>query len=216
MSTAEESMAGFVKKYTGENIKLLTRVELGASVQKAVKAINEREPVSFIVIGSTKGNSVKRSILGSTSMSVIDHARIPVITVPELGSISSVTHLLYPFNHVNPRIEIEKVVSIARTFSLSISIVSVETDDDRNYSEVVGLVDFVKKHFLFEKIEIELLQGNEIKKGIESHAYFKQQSLLAVFIHKTSPAHQVFTKSKMHDMLWHNEIPMLVIPLDKH
>lgn len=205
---------------TGElpAVKFTTEVDEGVPEEVIVEYAKENNP-EMIIMGTRGADTKEKQLIGSVTAEVLDSCRRPVFTVPEsvnLNSITDISHAVFFCNLAQE--DLLALDALYRIFSeerLDVTIVHVPSKKGAaNTSEAFDkLMEYCADHyprFSFKRANVSLPGIVDDFKEIE-----KQQrvDLIAMPNKKKNIFARLFNPSLAHKLLFHSDIPMIVIPV---
>lgn len=151
-----------------QQIKFHTVIERGYIVDKIIE-IEVKLNVSFIVMGTTSSDNIRKKIIGSNALRVVHEAKCPVITVKGKHYREICKNIIIPLDlEKNTKEKVSDGISLAKLFNAKISIVSVSGSNDervlRKYKNQLGQVEkFIKDRDI--ECTSNLLKLNECDKS---------------------------------------------------
>ncbi|GGG02597.1 universal stress protein [Pontibacter amylolyticus] len=211
LEEAEEQFSILMAEITADGFTISHEVAYGAAVEKEVESFVRAHAIDMVIMGSKGASGLKKVLLGSNTVDVINHCSVPVVVVPEHISPRPITHLLYASDLKNLDEEVEALLPYARLLQATIKIIHVPPVEYMEHFDKEKLLHTQKQKTNYQAIEIELLEGDDIATTIERYAAASQGEILAMFTHHTSFLEQLFRHSITREIVWHNQIPLLVI-----
>ncbi len=194
---------------TGVNVSY--NLAFGAAVDTVLEHFLKEHGIDLIIIGSHGASGLKKALLGSNTVDVVNHATVPVIVVPEHTVIETITHILYASNLKKIHEETELLLPFARLLKASVKIIHVPPPQYFDQLDCHPILASLKKETGYSNIEIELLKGGDVQDAIEQYAVATHGDLLAMFTHRTSFLEQLFSKSLTREIIWQSRTPLLVV-----
>jgi nucleotide-binding universal stress UspA family protein len=113
-----------LKKFAGQGLSILTRLEVGNVEQEIQAVCNELNP--FLVVMGKSGNSMERVLLGSNTIYALSHLRFPLLIVP--GNVE-----FHPINRIGFACDLTNVnelpadyfKDLKQTFNASFDVIYV-------------------------------------------------------------------------------------------
>ncbi len=214
MAELEEKLQVLIKKENITNVEFTSQVTGGEIEHELGEICKEFHP-DLVVMGSTgKGNNL--NVWGKVSTFIIDNAKVPVITVPEIKNFHGFqTIMLVADLSEGNAATIEDMFSLFSPFSFRIKVVhfntrSKQTDEfvrmktlqlKFGKEEKANLIDF-------EVVEIE----DDNQKAVDQYVIDHHVDVIAFQPHKHSLLYLFFTKKITKKNLYAANVPLLAIP----
>lgn len=208
---AEKQFSALEAEITADGFTLRHQIAHGAGVEKVVESFVQEHAIDMVIMGSKGASGLKKVLLGSNTVDVINHCSVPVVVVPEHAISTPITHLLYASDLKNLDEEVKALVPYARLLQATIKIIHVPPTEYKEHIDTEKLLQTQRQKTNYQAIEIELLEGEDVASTIEQYAAASHGEILAMFTHQTSFLEQLFRHSITREIVWHNQIPLLVI-----
>lgn len=202
---------GLAAEIQAEDLGVTHQVAYGAAVEKVMSSFIEINDIDLIIMGSHGASGLKKVLLGSNTVDVINHSSLPVIVVPEPVPIVPITHLVYASDLKHLKEEAKSLTPFARLLKAAIKVIHVPPLQYLEHLNTGRILDFLKNETGYPSIEMVLIEGEEVLSSIEQYVAASRGELLAMFTHHTSFLEQLFSKSITREIAWHHTIPLLVI-----
>ena len=170
--------------------------------------------IDFAVIG-TSGAGLKRTIMGSFALGMIEHLSVPVIAVPEGSKMKTISHILYPVDLEDQEEEIKTLLAFAKTFDAFIHMVHISDNETQEKSIAAEKLRKMAVEIGYEKITTNVKTGFPIESMIEESIREKNADLLVMFPKKKGFFKQVFKGSVTEEISHKITIPLLAIKQHK-
>lgn len=179
----------------------------------------KHENASLIVMG-TRGKSKKEEeLIGSVTAEVLDAGKYPVFSVPEgmeAQKISELKNVAFFSNFIQQ--DLLSFDIFARLFKdrkLNISIIPIEIqkNDDKSRKYLDQLVKYCQTHYTNFNFKAEILSSDNYLKDFEEYAKDQNIDLMLIPNKKRNIFARLFSPSVAHRMVFHSDIPLLVVPI---
>lgn len=199
-------------------VKFTTEVAEGVPEEVIVEYAKENSP-EMIIMGTRGTDTKERQLIGSVTAEVLDSCRRPVFTVPEsvtLNRIADISHVVF-FCNLDQE-DLLALDALYRLFSeerLDVTIVHVPSKKGTRNAEAAfdKLMGYCAEHyprFNFKAAHVSLPGIVDDFKAIEQQ---QRVDLIAVPNKKKNIFARLFNPSLAHRLLFHSDIPMMVIPV---
>jgi len=209
-----ERFQALVEKEKAENVTITTSL-VGGEIDHELKEICIEFKPDLVVMGTTgKGNNI--NVWGKVSTFIIDHARIPVLTVPEIRSYKGFENILFAADLSDANAKtIEDILTLFAPFQFKITVAHfiTKTKPTDAYDRMKVLQQRFGKEeksnqLCFEIIEVE----EDNQKAVDKVVTEKGIDLIVFQPHKRSLLYMVFTKNITKKNLFATNVPLLSIP----
>ncbi len=197
-------------------VKFSTEIAEGLPEEVIAEFAKQSKP-ELIVMG-TRGTAKKeKELIGSVTAEVLDSCRFPVFTIPEtvkLTKIDDISHVLF-FNNLDQE-DILAIDALARTFSkerLEVTLVNIPGKKTASPKSLNNFMAYCLEHyptFDYSTADISLSSISEDFRNIQEH---RKIDLIVVPNKKKNIFARFFNPSLAHRLLFHSDIPMMVIPV---
>lgn len=188
--------------------------------EESIIEFTRTNPTSLIVMGTRGAGKKEREMIGSVTAEVLDSCRVPAFTVPEsapLLSTSTISDVLF-FSNLEQE-DILALDSFHRMFpdhKFSITIVHIPGKKDRR--ETVGnainaLLSYCREHYPAYTFNVREVRLASIVDDFKEIAATQPINLIVAPNKKRNIFTRLFNPSIAHRLLFHADIPMMVIPV---
>lgn len=169
--------------------------------------------IDMIVMGTKGASGVKEVLFGSNTIHVLKNAKCPVLAIPSEFSFEAPHEILFPSDYeINfQEKHIQPIVNIASTYHSRVNILNVRYENnlseeqERNRKMLEPFFEHIA--LLFHDIKNQSVTG-----AIENFQLKIRVNLLVMINNKRSFFENLFFKSKINQIGFHLNIPLLVIP----
>lgn len=184
-------------------------------VDSVVEDVVAKENVDLIVMGTQGASGLKEVFVGSNTSAVIGQAGCPVIIVPENARWQVPKKILFAtdYKELSSGKIIDPVAEIANKYKAEIMILNVVPSQKETVSEEEAMEGLVLDDY-FESIEhsFHLKHNDDPEHGIDDFAHEHKVEIIAMVKRKHSFFGRIFHKSITKKMVYHTDIPLLIIP----
>jgi nucleotide-binding universal stress UspA family protein len=214
MKELVEKIEARIKKENIANV-ILTSSVMGGEIEHELKDICKEFHPDLVVMGTTgRGNNV--NVWGKVSTFIIDHAKVPVFTIPEIKAYRGFKKVMFAadLSDSNPA-SINRILELFSVFPFSLEVVHflVKGKKTDAYDRMKSLkLKFGKEESAgqvhFDIIEVEEDNQKAVDQFVKEH----EIDLIAFQPHKRSLLYMVFTKNITKKNLFATNIPLMAIP----
>jgi nucleotide-binding universal stress UspA family protein len=214
MQELEEKLNNLIKKENLTNVTLTTNVT-GGELEHEMKVICSEFHPDLVVMGTTgKGNNI--NVWGKVSTFIIDHAKVPVVTVPEIKSFRGFETIMFAADLSDGNATtILELIELFSAFSFKLHVVHfiTKTKQTDAYLRMKALqMKFGKEEkagkIIFEVAEVAV----DNQKAVDQYVKDKNVDLIAFQPHKRSLLYMFFTKNITKKNLFATNVPLLAVP----
>lgn len=190
----------------------------GIPEEEILKITKTDAPV-MIVMGTRGADAKERDLVGSVTAEVLDSSRVPVVTLPcSDNQLSLMPRRILMF--VNFDQEDFLALDALHRFmpsqpGLSINFVHLcgHNSSSFNASNYHALLNYAEKHYPECHFSVSSSTAEELLAELESSAETKAPELIVVPNRKRSIFARLFNPGMAHKLLFHADIPMMVLPV---
>lgn len=203
---------------TKENLSGVTinSTLVGGEIEHELKMVVREYQPDMVVMGSRgKGNNI--NVWGKVSTFIVDHAMVPVMTIPELKSFKGFRNILLmaDMTESNPAI-INQILDLFKSFSPKLCVVHFlpRTKIKDEYDKMKGLQAKFGKEEKQNLIRFEVKEfEDDNQKAIDDYVKSNEIDLIVFHPHKRGLFYMLFTKNITKKNLYATNIPLLAIPV---
>lgn len=197
------------------NLRIVTDLETGYPEDVLVELSKKEEPDVIVMGTKSKGETIKE-LLGSVTSDVVRNAKVPVLAVPAESSINieEINNILFvtDFNTSDYR-SLHKLVRLITPFETCIHAVHFTTSlpDKYDKMKLEEMRFYCDRTYRNHQINFECITSDSFIDSLDQVIADKQVSLIAMTRHKRNVISQIFHPSFSRKILFHTDIPLLVL-----
>ena len=194
-----------------KNIHLRTKVTNGMAEYEILDICDTYHPDMVIMSSAGRGHKSDK-ILGSIALKIMEHAPIPMLTIPENIEYAKIRNVLYITDFDESDISaVENLVGMLDPFKVKVHCLHVEHSNKDLIDNM--LMDYLKEHFEeeFKKgtMFFEVVQDKDVLKSVEEYIKDKEINLVALLHHKRGLLSKLFHPSITKKVFYHTSSPLL-------
>ena len=178
-------------------------------VADTVRRFAEATKINLIIMGSRGASSLKKVVLGGTTVSVIDVCDAPVLAIPGQAEFTNFKNVVYASDLKNVQKELDTIIPFARIFGSTIHMVHVVEAIDKNVDskreEAAALVQKAD----YAKISLEIVIDDNVPVAIDKYLKEKKGDVLTTFTHELNLFEKIFARSVTRKLAYQGIIPLL-------
>ena len=214
MIELEEKVNSLIKKENISNIVVSSTVT-GGELEHELKGICSEFHPDLVVMGTTgKGNNL--NVWGKVSSFIIDHAKVPVITVPEIKSFHGFKNIMFAADlSEGNAATISGLVDLFSVFSARIQVVHFITKAKQGdaYARMKGLQMKFGKEEKTNQISFEVIEvAEDNQSAVDQFVAAHKIEMIAFQPHKHGLLYMFFTKNITKKNLFAANVPLLSVP----
>lgn len=188
--------------------------------EETILEYTRTNPTSLIVMGTRGRGKKEREMIGSVTAEVLDSCRTPAFTVPESATLSSVKNIkdIIFFSNLEQD-DILALDSFHRLFpdsAFNVTIVHIPGKKEREETRakaIDSLLDYCRKHYTSYVFDVKDVKLQSIVEDFNAISAQQPINLIVVPNKKKNIFARLFNPSLAHKLLFHADIPMMVIPV---
>ncbi|MCM1504547.1 MAG: universal stress protein [Muribaculum sp.] len=197
-------------------VKFSTEIAEGLPEEVIAEFAKQKKP-ELIVMGTRGAAKKEKELIGSVTAEVLDSCRFPVFTLPEsvkLTKIEEIRHVLF-FNNLDQE-DILAIDALARTFSkerLEVTLANVPGKKIASTKSQAVFMAYCREHYPSFNYSTAELSLSSITEDFQKIQERHKIDLIVVPNKKKNVFARFFNPSLAHRLLFHSDIPMMVIPV---
>lgn len=181
----------------------------GFPLEDVIDGMVRQFGADMIVMGSKGATGLKKVLLGSNAVAVINNSTVPVLVIPENAAFAPLRHVVYATDMSSYREEARTVAMFASLFDAELSILHVLPEDsarDIDREKVVSELVALTNH---NRLSFEVLRSDNIAEAVDGFVVRTGADLLAMFTHHLDFYEKLFGRSVTRRMAFHTRVPLL-------
>lgn len=206
---------------TGElpAVKFVTEVVEGIPEESILEYAKVNHP-AMIVMGTRGAGKKEKELVGSVTAEVLDSCRVPAFTIPEdtkIHSLDDIRDVVF-FSNLEQE-DILAMDSFYRLFpsrAFNITLVHIPSKKERATTSEKGvkkLLEYCQAHYPAYSFTIKEVQLPTIVDDFRRIAQEQPIDLIVTPNKKKNIFARLFNPSLAHKLLFHADIPMMVVPV---
>lgn len=183
------------------------------SPYELIKEVSNNHSADLIVMGMTgDAGKLKEHIIGSNAVDVAKKIGIPVFVVPEKASYHTIKKIAYACDIENAE---ETWLHIAKYFCIifnaKLELITVKETDEELASETLHNNPLIEKRFETIEHKSIFLKDRDVANALNVFIQLDKPDILMLNPKRHSIFQKMFTESVTKKMLFHSDVPLLVI-----
>jgi len=210
----QDKLESQIKNEKIEHVTIITSL-VGGEIEHELKMICKEYHPDMVVMGTRgKGNNI--NIWGKVSTFIIDHAKVPVLTLPEIKAFKGFKNIMFAADLTESNAQIiPKILELFNSYSIRLSVVhflnKAKVKDE--YNMMKGLQGKFAQEEKQNLIRFEMIEYDEDnQKAIDQYVTGNEIDLIAFQPHKRGLFYMIFTRNITKKNLFATNIPLLAIP----
>ena len=175
--------------------------------------VTEVLQIAFIVMGITGAGKVKETLIGSNTLSISKHCKVPVLIVPENAVFTRINDigLTTDFRDVAGTIPDDLVKELveatgARLHVLNVDFKNRQWTNDTPFQS--GLVETMFEHY---HPQYHFIDKEDMVEGLNEYANKFSIEILLVIPQKHNLLEKIFAGSHTKELVFHSDVPVMVM-----
>ncbi len=211
----QKKLEAQLKQQNITNVQIEYNLSTGFANDEIYREYKEYKP-DLIIMGTGARNEETKKIHGSISAEIVEHVKVPVLTIPSIPGykdISSLKRIVYVTNFDESDFRaIHKLLYLISPFKMEVFCIHVASGLNEKWDEIKleGLREHFKKAYIGPEINVEIIKSDNPVLAIDE--YIKQNNIdvVAMVSHKRNFFSRIFNPSIIKKIMIHGHTPMLV------
>jgi nucleotide-binding universal stress UspA family protein len=180
-----------------------TESRLG-DISSEIQDLCEKDPPFLIVAGKHGSTGVERFLFGSNSLSIIRHAKVPVVIVPDSSTINAAKNIALAIDATDHSLPLQQIRNITQELGARLELVHIQTDKEEK-----AVPSYIQKEL---NASLTTLPDHDFVEGIRNFATSHQTDLVMMLPHKHSLVEKLFFRTHTSELMQKLSLPILCIP----
>lgn len=198
-----------ITKDIAAEVEITYRSMIGFPVEFIIETFAIQNAIDLIVMGTKGASGLKKIVLGSNAVAVVDNSSRPVIVVPGQTTFTQIGTIVYATDMVNHKEEIETIARVAGFFNADIKVLHVLAGDSAKNMDATQIAADLIKHANYPKISFHISRNDQIAEEIDNFVLAQKADMLAMFTHKLDFYEKLFGRSVTRQLAFHSHLPLL-------
>lgn len=217
MNKFSEALVRLIKNGDIPPIKFTQTVSEGIPEEVINEYAKEHNPM-MIVMGTRGADTKERDLVGSVTAEVLDTCRYPVLTIPESVAFTScdLIHRILFFSNFDQAdlLALDSLFKLIPATSVEVKLVKIPSKKDAaDNASMRGLLEYCTKRYPTRTFSTDTLAPSSIDDDYARITATGKIDLIAVPNKKKNIFARLFNPGIAHRLLFHSDIPMMVIPV---
>lgn len=190
------------------HVKMRNILLYGDLVYNINKVCSE-EKCDLIIMGTKGATGLKETFIGSTASSVMSHAKVPVLAIPEEAEYQNIKNIGFATQYRDKDNDaLATTITIAEKIGAEIHCVYVDNQDNEDNSE--ERITEWKMHFRANPVTFHTVQDNDLEQALHDFTLDENLQMLVMRRHKRGFFEGLFHSSLTKKLAYHTKVPLLV------
>lgn len=215
-----ERMGYFLQEHTPREFKdVPIRKEIGYG-HPADEILRMQESIAFdlVVMGMNTRDTFVKNLIGATALSMIDHAKIPILLIPPTAQFQGIQRILFPTSlHLVELNMVDFLLEWTRAFQAKLFCFHTHFTDAKEGDDFSDCLIAAKQQFSAamkrEEVEFVVIEGKrkELAENIEKETGLLNADLLVMQTHNRGLFSHLFEESTTKEVASDVFVPVLVL-----
>lgn len=209
--TTERDGEVFMRELRRSRIKipLTFHYVQGHPVDKMVNQFVKKHDIDLVIMGTKGASGLKKVVIGSNAIAVVNNSRVPVITVPEQTKIQPIKRIAYASDLRELEKEVKTLSAFAQLFNARLQVVHVQSNDAEKEVDHEKILSRIRRLAGEVNVSFHLLHSDNIAEVIDDFIVDQRVDILSMFTHKIDFYGRLFGKSITRKLAFHTHVPLL-------
>jgi len=184
--------------------------------EEEILKFSKENKVNLIIMGTRGKNQKDIDLIGSVTAEVIDRSKVSVLAIPENTLLLNYDQkkkvaFLTNFDQ-RDLIAFDSFITHSSMFNFSVCFVHLaETKDAWNEIKLAGIKDYFQKQYPDLTISYDIVQDDDLLNSLDNYIKSNSVDYIAMTSYKRNIFSRLFNPGLARKMIFHSDIPLLVI-----
>lgn len=198
-----------VREKTPEPLDISFETTTGFPIDEQVEVLVNRVKADLVVMGSRGASGLRRLLIGSNAVTVMNNSTVPVMIIPEGVSYKDPKHIVYATDLFSYRDETRTVVAFARLFDAHVHLLHVLPRHRKDDRDTKAIEADLKNLTGYDKISFEVVHHDDVATGVDQFVTQNGADMLAMFTHHLDFYEKLLGRSVTRRLAFHGNVPLL-------
>jgi nucleotide-binding universal stress UspA family protein len=212
LTEGEKLMKKTIATYEASGIPMDFVVVEGTPSVSIARLADERD--ATLIVMSTQGASgIKKTLMGTHTVNLIQEANCPVLVVPSEAKVSEIRKVTLALEFANHEEGfIDWMVDMSKRWSLGLEILHVQTNQGfKEELSIFGMEGYLAKKYPGLPVKIHTFYAENATEGIERYMEEHEDMILVMCHEHRDLWDQIIKKSHSIKMAYHTRVPLLIL-----
>ena len=176
----------------------------------AIISMAKEKKADLVITGMKGAGKSFLKVFGSVATSLSSATEVPVLIVPEGAAFNALDVIAFASDGIGSTLneDLDKFKEIKEAFNAKIYVVHVVKNDD----EVELKFSELSETEIFDDVSFAFPVDADTSHALDSFIRKHDVKMLVMMPHRHTWAERLFRKSETQDMIFHTNIPLLILP----
>lgn len=209
-----EELMEEMEKFNRTGKPLKHKIVQGTSFVDMVSKFAKNNRTKIIVMGTHGASGLKKVIMGSNTVSMLEASNVPVLAVPAEATFQALKSVVYATDLINTQQEMKALLKIIGDEKPVLHIIHVSADRSGSL-EAEEKIDKVVAKTGYKNTVVRVLVNNDPVPAINEYVTNIRVDMLMMFPHQYSFFEKLFKRSVTKQLTFHNNVPLLAFKVTK-
>ncbi len=216
MQHLSECLQALIAKMNPQLRKPVVHYEVGeGSLAENISTVVDQKNIAMIVMGASSDAAFEHILNGSDSHAIIDHARCPILVVPQYADLKNFKKVIFATDFGEADIKgIHYLFEIGNLLNLQIEIVHISLYGEKDSSVIEKKQEFLKQvsRLRYANVMFNDVKGRNIVGSLNDLCEEENADVLALVHYQHNFLKRLLGHSTTKDALLNQNIPLLIFP----
>ena len=188
--------------------------KMGGAYEKILETI-ERYNVDLVLMGMQGGEAVSQALVGSTTISVMQKSRVPVLAVPKGSTFNQFATIVFAINlrKLHDKADLSFLRDFVKVFKANLQVLHLyRNETQQNTYEATQPLQHLVQQFEDIPYTVNFDVQENVARGIQNFIRAQKAELLVLVPQKHSMLERLLDKSVTGRITAHPLVPLLALP----
>jgi nucleotide-binding universal stress UspA family protein len=177
--------------------------------------IAKKEEVDLVIMGTQGASGIKKSLVGSVTVSLLKEVDCPVLVVPSQALVPKKKKFTFALAYANHEsILLNKLIAWVSEWQGSLSLLHVEAVAGPTFTEelmTLGLKQYLAHTYPKSSYPLKIFKSDHVLEGLLTYMNQEQDQIMVMAHAHQSIWKEIFQKSQSIQMAFHTHLPVLIM-----
>ncbi len=198
-----------IREKVKEPLDISFETATGFPLDEQVEYLVKKVKADLIVMGSRGASGLRRLLIGSNAVTVMNNSSVPVMIVPEGVQYKNPERIVYATDLFSFRDETHTVVMFARLFNAHVQLLHVLPRHRKDDRDTKAIEADLQRLTDYDKISFEVVHDDDVATGVDRYVTQNGADMLAMFTHHLDFYEKLLGRSVTRRLAFHGTVPLL-------
>lgn len=181
----------------------------GFPLDEQVENLVRRVKADLVIMGSRGASGLRRLLIGSNAVTVMNNSTVPVMIIPESVNYRKPERIVYATDLFSYRDEARTVITFARLFDAHVQLLHVLPRHRKDDRDTKAIEADLKSITGYDKISFAVIHHDDVATGVDQFVTQTGADILAMFTHHLDFYEKLLGRSVTRRLAFHGSVPLL-------